>query len=136
MDISSLNSASPIPRDLASPPTGGVGLGGAAGASSAVAETAISMPGFSPTSDVSAGAAKAAGKTLDMKSALTQANQMLQQQASTSLQFQVDPSSKQTVVQMIDVNSKEVIKQFPSEEFLRMASVVDTLQKQLVNEKV
>ena len=73
-------------------------------------------------------------RTLDMQSALTQANQMLQQN-STSLEFQVDPTSKQTVVMMVDITNNQVLKQFPSEEFLRMASVVDTLQKQLVNEK-
>ena len=125
MDISSISSTLPPARELpafgTSIPTAAAGTG-----------NEVSMSGFTPTE--SAKPADKPARTLDMKSALAQANQM--QQTSTSLEFQVDPASKQTVVKMVDVTSNQVLKQFPSEEFLRMASVVDTLQKQLVNEKV
>jgi len=128
MDLSSIGSTQAPARDVPA-----FGVSAPASVTAPVTGSSAVMAGAIPGQP--APADKAAARTLDMQSALTQANQMLQQN-STSLEFQVDPASKQTVVKMVDITNNQVLKQFPSEEFLRMASVVDTLQKQLVNEKV
>ena len=56
--------------------------------------------------------------------AVEQAVQQLNQFAQNfqrSLQFSVDKASGETVVRVLDANTKEVIRQIPSEEFLAIA---------------
>lgn len=40
---------------------------------------------------------------------------------STELTFAYDPHSRKTVLQIVDRNTKEVIRQLPAEELLRLA---------------
>lgn len=54
---------------------------------------------------------------------------------NSSLKFSVDDKSGQTVVKVIDDETKEVIKQIPSEEVLAMAQAVDKLKGLLVQQK-
>lgn len=53
-----------------------------------------------------------------------------------NLQFSVDMESGKTVVRLIDVRSKEVLRQIPSEEMLAIARALGKLQGMLVNQKV
>jgi flagellar protein FlaG len=46
---------------------------------------------------------------------------------NTSLSFSVDQNTKQTVVKVTDVNTKEVIRQIPSEEMLRVSQRIAEL---------
>ncbi|RIX44744.1 MAG: flagellar protein [Rhodocyclales bacterium GT-UBC] len=54
---------------------------------------------------------------------------------NSSLKFTVDDKSGQTVVKVVDNDTKEVIKQIPSEEVLAMAQAVDKLKGLLVQQK-
>jgi len=54
---------------------------------------------------------------------------------NSSLNFSVDKDSGETVVKVMDVDTKEVIKQIPSEEMLAIAKAVDKLKGLLVQQK-
>ena len=54
---------------------------------------------------------------------------------NNSLKFSVDEDTGQTVVKVIDNVTKEVIKQFPSEEMLEIAKALDSIKGLLVQQK-
>ena len=54
---------------------------------------------------------------------------------NNSLQFSVDSDTGKTVVKVIDSATKEVIKQFPSEEMLAIAKALDGIKGLLVHQK-
>ena len=54
---------------------------------------------------------------------------------NNDLRFAVDDESGRTVVKVIDVNTKEVIKQYPSEEMLAIAKALDSIKGLLVQQK-
>ena len=54
---------------------------------------------------------------------------------NSSLNFSVDKDPGQTVVKVIDVATKEVIKQFPSEEMLAIAKALDSIKGLLLKQK-
>ena len=47
---------------------------------------------------------------------------------SISVQFQVDPDYDAAIIQVVDQDSGEVIRQFPSEDVVRMAKALDNLK--------
>jgi flagellar protein FlaG len=51
---------------------------------------------------------------------------------STALQFTVDPNTRTTVVKVMDTESGELIRQFPSEAALAIAESIGDLQKGLL----
>lgn len=53
---------------------------------------------------------------------------------SSSLQFTVDDTTKMRLVKVIDTQSKEVIRQIPSEEAVAIASAIDKFQGLLIKE--
>lgn len=54
---------------------------------------------------------------------------------NSSLKFSVDDDTGQTVVKVIDDATKEVIKQFPSEQMVELAKALDSLTGLLVQQK-
>jgi flagellar protein FlaG len=54
---------------------------------------------------------------------------------NNDLRFSVDEDSGKTVVKVIDVTTKEVIKQYPSEEMLAIAKALDSIKGLLVQQK-
>lgn len=54
---------------------------------------------------------------------------------NTDIQFSLDETSEMTVVRVIDRETKEVIRQIPSEEALQIAATLDKLQGLLVKQK-
>lgn len=54
---------------------------------------------------------------------------------NNSLQFSVDDDTGKTVVKVIDSVTKEVIKQFPSEEMLAIAKALDGIKGLLLQQK-
>lgn len=54
---------------------------------------------------------------------------------NSSLKFSVDDKTGQTIVKVMDNDTKEVIKQIPSEEMLAIAQAVDKLKGLLVQQK-
>lgn len=55
---------------------------------------------------------------------------------NNSLQFTVDGDTGKSIVKVIDSSTKEVIKQFPSEEMLAIAKALDGIKGLLVHQKV
>lgn len=56
------------------------------------------------------------------------------QARSPELEFSVDSESDRTVVKVIDRDTKEVIRQMPSEEALEIAKALDRLQSLLIRQ--
>jgi flagellar protein FlaG len=71
---------------------------------------------------------------LTMNDAITAANKAMQL-LSKGLEFSVDPDSKKVVVRLVDSETRQVIRQFPSEEILSIARSIDRMQGLLLNHK-
>jgi flagellar protein FlaG len=54
---------------------------------------------------------------------------------ASNLSFTVDEETGMDVVKVVDMDTKEVIRQFPSEEVLAIAKALDQLQGLLVKDK-
>lgn len=54
--------------------------------------------------------------------------------SAQSLEFSIDESSKQTVVKVIDQDTREVVRQMPSEEALALAKALDKALGHLIKE--
>lgn len=54
---------------------------------------------------------------------------------NNSLQFNIDDDTGKTVVKVVDMATKEIIRQFPSEEMLSIAKAVDKMQGLLIQQK-
>lgn len=52
---------------------------------------------------------------------------------SADLEFSLDPSTGKTVVRVIDNSTKQVIRQFPSEEMLAIAHAIDRFKGVLLS---
>lgn len=57
------------------------------------------------------------------------------QPLNNSLQFNIDDDTGKTVVKVIDMSTKEIIRQFPSEEMLSIAKAVNKMQGLLIQQK-
>ncbi|MDI1245178.1 MAG: flagellar protein FlaG [Rhodoferax sp.] len=55
---------------------------------------------------------------------------------SISVQFQVDPDFDAAIIRVVDQESGEVIRQFPSEDVVRMAKALDNLKGMLFAQAV
>lgn len=69
---------------------------------------------------------------VSLKEAMQKINQTM---ASSNLQFTVDEETGMNVVKVVDTETKEVIRQMPSEEVLVIAKVLDQLQGLLLRDK-
>ena len=85
-----------------------------------------------PESKVNAEPAKAeqVAATDELGEAVENINQFVNSQGRT-LNFSVDEESGKPVVKVIDFETKEVIRQIPSEEVLTMAKAIKRLQEDL-----
>ena len=122
MNINQLGNAS---RPVAEPATGRTAP--SAGAS-LVSETkaAPAQP---------AAAAPAPGQTDDVRKAAKQVNEALRATASSDLQFSVEGDNKEVVVRVVDSQTKEVIRQIPSEEMVAISKAMDNLSGLLIQQK-
>lgn len=57
------------------------------------------------------------------------------QSVGRGLEFSVDSETDQTVVKVVDQNTKEIIRQIPSEEALAIAESLDKVLGSLLSEK-
>lgn len=55
--------------------------------------------------------------------------------SARSLEFSVDDESKQTVVKVIDLSTKEVVRQIPTAEALEIAKSLDKAMGRLISQK-
>ena len=82
-------------------------------------------------------AVQPAEKNVDIatvKNAAKQINEFVQQ-FDRNVQFIVDEETGIDVVQVVDAQSKEVIRQMPTDEMLKVAKAMDKLQGLLIREK-
>jgi len=54
---------------------------------------------------------------------------------NNSIQFNLDDDTGKTIVKVIDLATKDVIRQFPSEEMLSIAKAIDKMKGLLVQQK-
>jgi len=78
--------------------------------------------------------AKETVNSSSLKQATEKLNQAMRMMAS-NLQFTVDEETGLDVVKVVDTDTKEIIRQFPSEEVLAIAKAFNQLQGLLVRDK-
>ena len=104
-------------------------------------ERAVPSSGSNPTGETRAApaqapvAAQAPPPTDDVRKAADQANAALQRTASSDLQFSVEGDNKQVVVRVVDSQTREVIRQIPSEEMVAISKAMDNLSGLLIQQK-
>ncbi|AMC33683.1 flagellar protein FlaG [Janthinobacterium sp. B9-8] len=70
----------------------------------------------------------------DVQQAIEKLNQAVQGFSNT-LQFSVEEETKLPIVKLIDIKTKEVIRQFPSEEAISIAKAIDRFQGLLIKDR-
>lgn len=89
-----------------------------------------------PTATANPVTAKDAPASMDeLQDAVGKLNASIQA-SSQSLEFSIDEDSKRTVVKLVDVTTKEVVRQYPSEEALRISKSLDGFKGLLVRHTV
>ena len=83
----------------------------------------------------SAAAAMPPARSDEVRKAANQVNEALKGTASSDLQFSVEGDNKQVVVRVVDSQTKEVIRQIPSEEMVAISKAMDNLSGLLVQQK-
>ncbi|WP_265948206.1 flagellar protein FlaG [Dechloromonas sp. A34] len=70
----------------------------------------------------------------ELEDAVKQVNDFLKP-INNAIQFNLDDDTGKTIVKVIDVATKEVIRQFPSEDMLSIAKAIDKMKGLLVQQK-
>ncbi len=83
---------------------------------------------------VAAAAAGAQPTQAEVEKAVATANNALKQ-ADSDREFAVDTSTGKTIVRIVDSSTRQVIRQFPSEETLAITRTIDHFQGLLLKEK-
>ena len=97
--------------------------------------------GANPTSEAKAAPAQSTAATAapatndEVRQAAKQVNAALKATASSDLQFSVDDDNKEVVVRVVDSQTKELIRQIPSEEMVAISKAMDNLSGLLVQQK-
>ncbi|MBV8659846.1 MAG: flagellar protein FlaG [Burkholderiales bacterium] len=87
----------------------------------------------SNTAQATATTSKAPSAT-EVTEAVSQLNKFMQSMNNTALQFSVDKDTNISVVKLVDTQSKEVIRQIPSEDVLAVAKAINKFQGLLIKE--
>ncbi|MFZ2973783.1 MAG: flagellar protein FlaG [Ferribacterium limneticum] len=77
---------------------------------------------------------KAEATRQELEDAVKQVNDFLKP-INNSIQFNLDDDTGKTIVKVIDLATKDVIRQFPSEEMLGIAKAIDKMKGLLVQQK-
>lgn len=77
---------------------------------------------------------KAEATRQELEEAVKEVNDFLKP-INNSIQFNLDDDTGKTVVKVIDLATKDVIRQFPSEEMLSIAKAIDKMKGLLVQQK-
>lgn len=109
------------------------GEGGAVRAQVAAAESSQIAEAVKVSPDAIQ-AAHAAPDPKEVKNAVEKLNKSVEL-SSRSLQFSVDEDTRINIVKLIDTDSKQVLRQIPSEEILSIAKAIDKLQGLLIQDK-
>lgn len=101
----------------------------AVGSESAAAQGASRAPAAAPVETAAAVKGPAALPSEEqVNDALSKLNKTPQAQAN-NLEFSVDQDTKRTVVKVVDQTTKEVVRQFPTEQALAIAKALDDESK-------
>jgi flagellar protein FlaG len=73
-------------------------------------------------------AAEQQPSTAQMQNVLDNINKALKQ-ANKSLEFTIDSDTKRSIVKLVDSETGDVIRQFPSEEALAISKAIDRIQQ-------
>jgi flagellar protein FlaG len=93
------------------------------------------QPPAAPLDTVKAVQQTAAVPNLDQVAEAVHNINKTMQALSQNLEFSIDPDSKQTIVKVVDQQTKEVIRQMPSAEALEIAKALDRVQGLLIRQK-
>lgn len=66
-----------------------------------------------------------------LRNAVDEINRKLLQ-SNKKLEFSIDESTKQRVVRLVDMDTGDLIRQFPSEEMLSISQAIDKIQQGLL----
>lgn len=72
--------------------------------------------------------AEQSASTQQLQDAMESINKTLRQ-LNKSLEFSVDEATKQQIVKLVDTETGDVIRQFPSEEMLAISRSIDQIQQ-------
>lgn len=100
---------------------------------------AFAVPPTPPASTGAQAAAAASNRreaAAELQEVLESARKAIQQSSSSNLEFSVDEQLGRTIVRLVDATTQEVIRQIPSEEFLRAARSIDVLRGLLLKQEV
>jgi flagellar protein FlaG len=98
------------------------------------AEAAIGKDAVARTQNAHGIAREEAGRE-DIEESVEKLNEFIRPYV-TSLQFSVDEDVGQVVVKIMDNETREVVKQIPSEEALELAKALDRIKGLFVQQKV
>lgn len=102
--------------------------------SSAGAPTSAPQPVPTPAASASI-AARAVPNAAQMQAAVAHLNEALREH-NDSLQFEIDDVTGKTIVRVVDKDTNEVIRQFPSEEVLAIARAIPPISGALIRDTV
>lgn len=103
-----------------------------AGTKTAPVPAAPAVPAVPPAAAVRESAP--APTESELKQAIKTANAALKE-ISSNLEFAHDESTGKTLVRVYDTSTKEVIRQFPTEEMLTIARAIDNFRGLLIQQK-
>ena len=72
---------------------------------------------------------------VDVKKELMETTKQINQQTASNIEFSIDDESRRSVVKVVDGESGEVLRQFPTEEALRVARQLVKSGSGLVHDK-
>lgn len=96
--------------------------------------SSVAVAAVAPVSGRAVQQAAAVPKPQEVKESVEKLNKTVQAMGR-NLQFTVDESTQMNVVKVVDVETKDVIRQIPTEEVLAIAKALDKLQGLLFKEK-
>jgi len=94
-----------------------------------------STPAVADVAKVTAESAQTNVSTREQLDNAVKAVQKFVQPLASNLQFSIDEETNIRVVKVVDIATKEVIRQIPSEEILQIAKALDRLQGLLFQQK-
>ena len=139
MDINSIGSMTRLPGISPTPPAQGTAPGTArenfAAAGNTQSAQQVAAPDQPKPANTDSKNDARQDQRQNLQSSIDALNEFIKPQ-NTSLEFSIDDESGTVVVKVTDKETKEVIKQFPSEEALELAKALDKLKGLLVQQKV
>ena len=93
------------------------------------------QPESASSQPISKDAPKEETSPSQLQEAVASMNDLIGTLNSSSLQFSIDDETGKTIVKVMDAETKEVIKQIPSEEMVAISKALDQLKGLLIQQK-